>query len=224
MRYTLGWLAALTGAALVLAAPPLQAVPLAEARIFIELHHTDQDVGAHVFLDGPPWAFIEIFDPGGSKLARVKASGSMGVIGLSELFFEGEEPSLEDVPLEEFLALFPEGKYRFRGQTVDGMPLTGAHTFTHDIPDGPVILTPSEGEVVDPDNVVISWQTVTSPPGIDIVGYQVIVGSFQITLSETATSIAVPAGFLEPGSHELEVLAIEVSGNQTISSSSFVTE
>ena len=39
----------------------------------------------------------------------------------------------------------------------------------------------------------------------------------------TATSLAVPPGFLLPGTeYEWEVLAIERGGNQTLSSSTFV--
>jgi hypothetical protein len=40
----------------------------------------------------------------------------------------------------------------------------------------------------------------------------------------TATSLTVPAGFLLPDTeYEWEVLAIEASGNQTLSSSFFTT-
>lgn len=44
-------------------------------------------------------------------------------------------------------------------------------------------------------------------------------------LPATVTSITVPAGFLEPATaYDWEVLAIEESGNQTLSSSSFETQ
>ena len=61
---------------------------------------------------------------------------------------------------------------------------------------------------------------------IDVVAYQVIVHSFQVTLPATgaAMSLAVPQEFvdsLDSGTHEFEVLAIDASGNQTITSATF---
>jgi hypothetical protein len=44
-------------------------------------------------------------------------------------------------------------------------------------------------------------------------------------LPPTVTSLTVPNEFLEPATHYLwEVLAIEESGNQTLSSSEFTTQ
>jgi hypothetical protein len=44
-------------------------------------------------------------------------------------------------------------------------------------------------------------------------------------LPASVTSIAVPDGFLEPGTaYKWEVLAIEESGNQTLSSGEFQTQ
>ena len=44
-------------------------------------------------------------------------------------------------------------------------------------------------------------------------------------LPASVTSITVPSGFLEPGTaYDWEVLAIEESGNQTLSSSKFRTQ
>jgi hypothetical protein len=168
---------------------------------------------------------MRIYDPNGNKIFDVTPTGNLGQLGLTELFFEGEEPSLDDLPLDEFLALFPEGVYLFLGETVDGRKLNRRATFTHATPDGPSIISPAEGAVVDPDHAVISWQPVTTPPGIEIAGYEVIVGSFDITMPPTATSVTVPAGFLEAGTeHKFEVLAVAANGNQTITESSFVTE
>ena len=76
---------------------------------------------------------------------------------------------------------------------------------------------------MDPTNTVINWNAVTTPPGTNIVGYQVIVERadalriFDIKLPGTATSVTVPPEFFEPGTqYKFEVLAIEAGGNQTI--------
>jgi hypothetical protein len=101
-------------------------------------------------------------------------------------------------------------------------------TLSHAVPAGPEV-----SAVLGPGNsLVISWTTVTDPPegfpdlSISIRGYQVIVGSFQVTLPTTATSVTVPPEFvasLPAGGNGFEVLAIEGSGNQTITQGSFAT-
>jgi hypothetical protein len=54
-----------------------------------------------------------------------------------------------------------------------------------------------------------------------------MIGQFglSIYLPASTTSVAIPDGFLEPGTdYQWEVLAIEESGNQTLSSGSFSTQ
>lgn len=202
-------------------------IPLEEARIFLEYNQTDGDLGVHVFLDGEDWRQLEIESPSGQRIFAVRGRGGFGDLGMTELFFEGAEPSLSEVPLAELLALFPEGEYDFSGRTVDGEEIGSEATLTHAVPDGPVVST----RVGPGDFVQISWTTVTGPaPGfpdqaIVIAGYQVIVGSFQVTLPASATRVTLPPEFvasLDAGEHELEVLAIEEGGNQTITVGSFV--
>ena len=101
---------------------------------------------------------------------------------------------------------------------------------TDDIPDGPVVLTPEEGVLVDPDDAVISWDPVTEPAGIEIAGYRVTVErgdrgrSLSFELSPETTNVLVPPDFLEPGTDYLfQVFAIEVGGNQTITEGVFDT-
>ena len=79
-------------------------------------------------------------------------------------------------------------------------------------------------------------KTITGKP-LNLIAYQLIVekdvdphphmiGKFGLSmyLPPTVTSMAVPDGFLEPGTaYNWEVLAIEESGNQTLSSGSFRT-
>ena len=79
-------------------------------------------------------------------------------------------------------------------------------------------------------------QTVEGKP-VKISGYEVIVTkeqdddphgfsrpTYDVHVPPDRNSLSVPAGFLQPGSeYELEVLALEKSGNQTISVSFFKT-
>lgn len=206
-------------------------IPFAKAKIIFEFNSTGQDLGIQVSLDGEPWKNIKVVSPNGRILLEVEGKGTLRKFGLTELFVESNEPNFADMSKAEILALFPAGEYKFSGKTVEGDNLVGTATLTHNIPDGPVIVSPLQGDVVDPNNTVINWNAVTTPAGIQIVGYQVIVEggnpsrTFDVNLPGTATSVTVPPEFLEPGTEYIfEVLAIEIGGNQTISEGSFSTQ
>ena len=76
--------------------------------------------------------------------------------------------------------------------------MVGSATLIHDIPDGPPVVSPEGGAVLDPDEVAITWDAVTSPSGIQIVGYQANVeredplGVYRIDLPAAATTVALP--------------------------------
>ena len=50
---------------------------------------------------------------------KVQPEGNLKEIGLTELFLEGEEPSLDEVPFARFRSLFPEGDYVFAARTTE---------------------------------------------------------------------------------------------------------
>ncbi len=202
---------------------------LSEAKLFIELNDTDGDVGIQIFLDAEGWDRMQILDPQGRVIVNIGASQSAQIQGLTEAFFESAEPSFDEQTLDEFLALWPEGTYKFRGRTKDGEPLRGKAELTHALPDAPVLIRPAEDEVVDPNAaVVIEWAPVPDPPGSSIVSYEVIVESdeqdFSIILGPTATTLTLPPEYVRPGTeYKFEVLAKEAGGNQTISEREFAT-
>jgi len=225
LRHSLAAVAAALIAFSTAAAP----VKFETARIYIEYNSTDNDLGFHVSLDAEDWKSLTIVNPAGTTIFEVAGKGPYGRpnLGLSELFFEGAEPTLTDFPLDDLLALFPEGKYKFIGVTANGDHLTATSTFTHAVPAGP-----SVSSTVNGDSIVISWQPVTGPPPgfpnerIQIVGYQILVDPFEVTLPATSRQVTLPREFaasLAPGSHAFEVLAIDASGNQTITGGSFDT-
>lgn len=213
-----------------------QTLEFEDSRIYIEYNATDNDLGFHVLLDGEDWQALRIYNPDGKLIFRVIGRGAYQNLGMTELFFEGAEPELADVPLDELLELFPEGEYEFAGITVDGDELEGEGTLSHAVPAGPDV-SDSDDVVVPGNPLVIRWnhvtQKATDPEGgifpnrpIDVVAYQVIVHSFQVTLPATggSMSLALPQEFvdaLEDGEHEFEVLAIDASGNQTLTSDTF---
>ena len=224
MRVLTGFLVAMVALIVGAAGPEVWAAKkkFAITKIFFEFNSSANDLGVHVFLDGEGWKTLTIVNPAGTTIFEVTGKGPYAKLGLTELFFEGAEPSLNDVPLEVLLALFPEGKYRFRGKTVEGDDIEGTGTLSHAIPAGPSHVSAGLG----PGNsLVIRWDAVTGPPKgfpdrpIRIVGYQVIVGAFQVTVPPTTTSVTVSPEFVESldlGPQPFEVLAIEASGNQSI--------
>ncbi|HJZ11558.1 MAG TPA: hypothetical protein VJ521_05385 [Acidobacteriota bacterium] len=215
----------------VLFATAVWAKPFAEARIIFEVNATDGDAGIQVFLDAEPWKLVTITGPTG-QIFEVEAKGTLQGFGLTELFSESNEPPFETVPLQDVLDLFPAGKYEFKGTTVKGTDLKTSVTLSHTLPCGPVILSPA---ILPAGAATIEWAAVTNEldhatgecgvlTDLEIAGYQVIVGDFQVTLPAEATSVTVPPQFLEPNTLYLfEVLAIEANGNQTITESSFTT-
>ncbi|MGH2651879.1 MAG: hypothetical protein ACRDHK_11800, partial [Actinomycetota bacterium] len=196
------------------------AAKLSESRIYIEYNSSAKDLGFHVSLDGEDWTSLKIINPAGVTVFEVTGRGAYNELGMTELFFEGAEPSLDEFPLADLLALFPEGRYQFIGVTVRGGRVSGTGTLTLAVPDGPSV----SAEVGD-DAVVIRWDPVTGPPEgfpdrkMEIAGYQILVDPFQVTLPATSTQVTLPREFVEslpPGEHPFEVLAIEAGGNQTI--------
>ena len=208
---------------------PARAQEFSEARIYIKYNESANDLGFHVILDGEDWTDLKIVDPTGTRIFNVSARGGYKGLGLTELFFEGAEPNLSEFPLQTLLELFPEGEYRFVGKTVDNEKIESTAVLSHNVPAGPIVSTRSVtccGATLE-----ISWQPVTGPAAIlpeasvHVTSYQVIVGSFQVTVPGSKTRVTVPREYyqsLPSGTHAFEVLAIDESGNQTITEGFFV--
>ena len=209
--------------------------PFKEARMIIEYNETAEDIGVQFFLDSEGWETVEIFAPDNEQIYSATAEGRLlGQGGGTELFVESVEPSLDKLSIDEFFDRFPEGSYLFTGLSPEGDPLSATDQFSHRIPRGPRIVLPGPGDecaqgVAIP--AVISWRGVVSAidgAPVTIIGYQVIVERngrhFDIQLPASARKVTVPRQFLRPGSDYLfEVLAIESSGNQTITEGCFRT-
>jgi hypothetical protein len=220
-----------------------EAVPLKDAKLNIEHNATDKDTGFQGFIDSEGWQRLDVRGPRG-QILTFQARGSLAKLGVTELFFETVEPENADVPVRQMLAKLPEGKYTIAGPTMENGKTTGRTTgtawLTHDIPAGPKLVSPAEGATVPVQGVVARWKpvskTITDEP-LTIIAYQLIIEKdvephrhmigklgLSMYLPKTVTSIAVPDGFLQRRTaYKWEVLAIERSGNQTLSSGSFRT-
>jgi hypothetical protein len=191
------------------------------------------------------WQNLVFTGPEGAVL-KIEAQGALGDLGMTELFFETVEPANADEPISDILKTLPAGNYTIRGPGIEAGQGTGqtsgAAWLTHSIPAGPVLLTPEEGAIVPTsEGLLVSWGPVTETidgSEVNIIAYQLIIEKdvdphphmigkigLSMYLPPSVTRIPIPAEFFEPGaSYKWEVLAIEESGNQTLSSGSFSTQ
>lgn len=216
---------------------PREVVKIADARLKFEINATDKDGGVQVFLDAEQWKRMSIFEPRGRRIFTTTTKGIMAKQGGTELFLESAEPTFKDLPLAKLLERWPEGRYEFRGRGLDGEVFVGSARLTHDLPAGPVLRSPTEGDGrQDPADTVVRWKRVPQPRSSRIIGYQVLVVepdtgvkalpnvTLDVMMPPTANHLRVPRGFLKRDTeYEWEVLAIEKGGNQTLSSSTFTT-
>lgn len=249
--------AALGGAAIVslvltTAAPVAtpKATPFKITNIHFETNASACDMGIQIAFDTNGLTMGEVEGPQGRVVYRFgSVRGMEGTHDVTEGFQERVEPPIIDlqhalgcdpsdraIPLSTLLAAWPAGIYEFEGRS--GREAFEGHArLTHRVPEGPEILWPLAGEIVDDKApLVVSWEAVTEPilPSlgpVDVVGYHVLVvdvtqpvlppgqlkTSLDADLSNAETSFVVPAQYLEPNRiYELEVLAVEAGGNQTI--------
>jgi hypothetical protein len=179
---------------------------------------------------------------------HVGPRGQLLDLTVGGIFFESREPPASEFSFDDLRTAFPEGGYMVRGLSFDGTILVGSATFTHDVPAAPVITAPelaedpkgTRGNPVPLDGLVIDWDPVTRTVDggpVSITGYEVIVTKevhedphgfsrpiYDVHVPPSVDRLPVPSEFLEPNTvYELEVLALEVSGNQTISVGFFKT-
>jgi len=228
--------------------PEGEAVTIADAKLYVEYMSTDGDLGVHGFFDDQGWSELCVYDPSGALVLAVKPQSQLQDLTMAGIFFESREPLIEEFSFDDLKARFPEGEYTVVGTNFDGTGLTGAATFTHNIPAPPVITSPTLteedkiAEVVLPiDGMVVAWEPVTETVDgepVTMSGYEVIITNmdqeyphsfaqpiYDVHLPADRTSLNVPAEFFQPGTrYEIEVLAIEESGNQTINNGYFTTE
>ena len=219
-------------------------IALKDAKLNIEHNATDNDTGFQGFVDSEGWKRLNVTGPDGTVLSFA-GRGKLATLGLTELFFETVEPANVEVPIEEMLSKLPAGDYTIAGPSMangEGSGRTeGTAWLTHDIPAGPELLSPAAGATVPATGLVASWGAVTKTitgENVNIIAYQLIIEKdepphphmigkigLSIYVPASVTSITIPDGFLEPGTpYRWEVLAIEESGNQTLSSSEFQTQ
>jgi hypothetical protein len=214
---------------------------IATAKLYIEYNAADDDIGVHGAFDDSGWSKLCVLDPSGRPILAVDPRGQLNDLTMGGIFFESREPPASEFSMADLARAFPAGQYAVRGASYDGTVLTGTALFTHAVPAPPEITSPRIAE--DPEQLGppvsrtglrVSWDRVTETVAgepIRITGYEVIVTpevpddphgfsrpAYDVHVPPGVTSLTVPPEFLQAGTvYELEVLALERSGNQTIS-------
>lgn len=193
--------------------------PFDEAQVFFEFNTTDDDLGFQLFLDAEGWRKLAVADPTGNQLLRLVTEGSLSDLGITELRFESAEPSPDEV-----LSRFPEGVYRFRGQTIEGATLASTATLSHDFLPAPAF-SPRNGQVVDKRNTVVTWNSHGAELVELIIEQEDLGHVLDVTVPGTTSRLTVPPQFLRRGTeYKIEILLIAENGNRTIAESTFETE
>ncbi|MDH3704950.1 MAG: hypothetical protein OES57_02720 [Acidimicrobiia bacterium] len=220
---------------------PREGEELDTAKLYIEHNATDGDTGVHGLFGGEAWSQLCIWDPSGELIFWVDPRNQLDDLTVADFFFESREPENTELPIAELTAAFPEGDYLVGGIDFEGVPRVASARFTHAIPAEPVITDPPLVE--DPESVseavvpaaglVVTWEPVTETVDgqpVTVTAYEVIVTNdehddadglsrpvYDVHVGPDQTSLSVPEEFFSEGViYELEVLALEDSGNQTI--------
>ena len=228
-------------------------IPFDEAEIFFELNNTDGDLGIHAKVDGDAWKRLEIEDKYERRMLLIRVIGRLRQQGLTELFFESDEPTFDELSPEEFFMRFPEGEYEIEGISLDGEELEGEVELSHTMP-APASNVQVSGEDAAEDcdaaelpsvsgtDVTISWDPITMshpdlgtmpPVPVVIDYYEVVVEnddgdevmSTIIPADAGLTSLTIPDAYIALSDEwKFEILAREENGNKTAIESCFEVE
>lgn len=244
MRYSFGVIA------LALLVTPAHAGSFKVADVHFETNASACDMGIQLKFDTEGITEGIVRDPHGVPIYKFDVTkGMKDAGGQTEGFLEGVEPQIKelvdelgcgptDEPVSTLKAIqsaFPAGEYSFHAE-ITSTKLDDTDELTYHIPAGPRITNPAKGEIIG-SSLLVQWRSVTaaiipSLGPITVTGYHVIVepvGSesppeFNVDLPASSTSVRVPSQFLHPATrYNLEVIATEESGNQTITEGFFCT-
>ena len=213
----------------------------AQAELFVELNDTDGDLGLHAAIDGGTWTLLEVEDPRDRSLLGIVSTGRLRSQGLTQLAFESQEPSFDQLDPATFFRRFPEGLYEIEAEA------QGGGTFRNEVRLSHVLAAPAESTVngqpavpcdapvlpVVAGPVVIDWEPVTeSHPELGKTGpvtisrYQFFVQQGDTKLSmdllPTVTEFEIPSSITSAGGvWKFEIIARTSTNNNTAVESCF---
>ncbi len=226
-------------------------VPFDEAQLYFELNHTDSDLGIHGLIDGDGWKSLEIEGPNEQLLMNVWIRNNLRKQGITEFFFESEEPNFSELSPAAFFKRFPQGIYEFEGITLEDEELESEIRLSHVMagPPGSIkvngktaakncdVALPvvSEPVTLDWSPVTKSHPTVGTPNvSVQVQQYEVVgeieregqtpdVLVFKVDLPPSVTAFEFPEDFtgMADGEMKFEIVIKLRNGNQTAVESCF---
>jgi hypothetical protein len=193
-----------------------------KAVVHFEQNATDKD--AEVMFEaiggGVGLATLQVAAPGGRTVIDYKAPDSK--LGLQHITLESPEPKNDG----SVQADFPEGEYTFTGSTVTGVKLLSKAKLSHKLPETASVVSPrAEAKGVPVKGLQIKWNAAKNLAACTVVIEQEETGlDIKATLPGSATTFAVPDGFLRPGTeYKLAVGTVSREGNTSLVETNFTT-
>ena len=229
-------------------------LPFSEAQLYFELNHTDGDLGFHGLIDGDAWKSLEIEAPNEALLMNVWIRNNLRRQGLTEIFFESDEPSFDELSPAQFFQHFPQGIYEVEGITLEDEELEAEIRVSHVMPGPPggikvngrnsavncdaTLPVVSEPVTLDWNAVTKSHPTVGTPNvNVTVLKYEVVgeieregqnpdVLVFSAEVPRNVTIFEFPESFtgLADGEMKFEIVTKLTNGNQTAVENCFEIE
>ncbi len=193
-----------------------------KAKVYFEQNLLDKDVEVKFEATGGSagLATMKVTAPDGRTVVDFKSAESK--FGIRHLVFETPEPKNDGQIQKDF----PEGVYKFTGTLTTGTALQGEATLSHKLPMATSFVRPRPDEKNVPvKGLKASWTAVKDLTAVVVVIEQESSGQeIKATLPGTATSFAVPDGFLMPGlDYKISVGTVSSAGNGTFIETAFST-
>ncbi len=228
-------------------------IPFDEAQLYFELNHTDSDLGIHGLIDGDAWKSLKIEGPSEQELMNVWIRNNLRKQGMTEFFFESDEPSFQELSPAAFFKRFPQGVYEFEGITLEDEELEAEIRLSH-VMAGPPASIKVNGKnsakncdatlPVVSEPVTLDWSPVTkSHPKVGTPNVNVQVQQYQVVgeieregvpdvlvlavdLPPNVTAFEFPEDFtgMADGEMKFEIVIKLKNGNQTAVESCFEIE
>ena len=193
-----------------------------KARVYFEQNLLDKDVEVKFEATGGSagLAAMKVTAPDGRTVVDFKSPDSK--FGIRHLVLESPEPKNDGQIQKDF----PAGIYKFTGTLVGGVALQGEATLSHKLPTPTSLIRPK----LDEKNVSIkglnaSWAAVKDLAAVVVIIEQESLGQdIKVTLPGSATSFAVPDGFLQAGmAYKISIGTISREGNGSFIEAAFST-
>ena len=193
-----------------------------DATLVVVYSATDED--AQIIISGgseEPLRTVKVSGPRGLRPMSWKSKDGAG-LGQADFQFETPEPTLE-----ELMAAYPAGMYRFVGRTVENARLKSDVELSYDLLPEPQILFPEDGDSdITVDGLLVEWNPVRGAAAIRLeIEDEETEVALKVDLPGDADRFEVPNNWLQPGTeYVLDIKAIADNGNQTVTDLRFTTE